>query len=532
MPTQGTDGRGGGGGGAGGSVPGGLGARGGSGIVIVRYLANTTNTIDYADTTANDAFTNTSGTLAGKDVDTPSAALTYGISGGIPGSGDIATKAGTYGSLAVNTKSGAYTFAPNAASINALSASTTESYAVTVSDGTSTTTSNLVINLTGANDAPVNTVPGAQTVAEDTVLAFSGNTAISVADVDGNLASVGLMVTNGTLAVTLGTTGATISAGANNSATVTLAGTAAQINAALATLVYQGTLNFNGSDTLTVVATDALGATDTDTVAITVTTVNDAPTLAAGKVTFAQSAAFTVNTNGEVALTETSLVPPGAKVLGVTLNLEYSTYWSWDAVSGCYVRLNGTTFGPLGWTGVGTANNFVAVERKYAGPLPGYNAGSANTWTFGSAWNPTNLRNVTITVYYEATGEPALVLNGTEDTPVSFTAGIFENAFKDVEGAPLASLTVVTLPATGALKLSNVAVTPGQVIAAANLGNLTYEPASNDNGTKTFTVTASDGSLSSAAATVTINLAAVGSLPPGFAFITRCRPWRARVSAT
>jgi len=86
-------------------------------------------------------------------------------------------------------------------------------------------------------------------------------------------------VTKGTLAVTLGTTGATISAGANNSATLTLAGTQTQINAALTTLTYQGTLDFNGSDTLTVVATDALGATGADSVAITVTPVTDPPVL-------------------------------------------------------------------------------------------------------------------------------------------------------------------------------------------------------------------------------------------------------------
>jgi len=42
-------------------------------------------------------------------------------------------------------------------------------------------------------------------------------------------------------------------------------------------LTYQGVLNFNGSDTLTVLSTDALGATDTDTVAITVTVVSDPP---------------------------------------------------------------------------------------------------------------------------------------------------------------------------------------------------------------------------------------------------------------
>ena len=62
----------------------------------------------------------------------------------------------------------------------------------------------------------------------------------------------------------------------NGTASVTIAGTAAQINAALAGLAYTGNLNFNGADTLTV-ATDDGTATDTDTIAITVNPVNDAP---------------------------------------------------------------------------------------------------------------------------------------------------------------------------------------------------------------------------------------------------------------
>ena len=66
----------------------------------------------------------------------------------------------------------------------------------------------------------------------------------------------------------------------NNSATLTLSGTEAQINATLATLSYQGGVNFNGSDTLTVLSTDSSASTHTDTVNITVTPVNDAPTVA------------------------------------------------------------------------------------------------------------------------------------------------------------------------------------------------------------------------------------------------------------
>ena len=141
-------------------------------------------------------------------------------------------------------------------------------------DGNGATDSDAVaITVTPVNDGPVNTVPGAQTVNEDTALSIGG---VSVNDVDGNLTTTQLTVTNGTVKVSLAG-GATISAGANGTSTLTLSGTQAQINAALASLSYQGNLNFNGRDTLTVPTTDAQRATDSDAVAITVSSVNDGP---------------------------------------------------------------------------------------------------------------------------------------------------------------------------------------------------------------------------------------------------------------
>src|SRR5262249_3479859 len=135
--------------------------------------------------------------------------------------------------------------------------------------------SGTLVNVTGniilPNTAPVNTVPGAQAASEDTSLSITG---ISVHDADGNLSTTKLTVTNGTLNVSLAG-GATISSGANSSATLTLSGTESQINAALATLSYQGSANFNGTDSLTVLSTDGSSATDTDTVTISVAAVND-----------------------------------------------------------------------------------------------------------------------------------------------------------------------------------------------------------------------------------------------------------------
>ena len=94
-----------------------------------------------------------------------------------------------------------------------------DSFDFTVDDGAGTTTTGTFNwTITNTNDAPVNTVPGAQTVNEDTALSITG---ISVNDVDGNLATTQLSVSNGNLTVSLAG-GATISAGTNGSNTLTL----------------------------------------------------------------------------------------------------------------------------------------------------------------------------------------------------------------------------------------------------------------------------------------------------------------------
>lgn len=144
----------------------------------------------------------------------------------------------------------------------------------------------LTFNVTAVNDAPVNTVPAAQTVNEDTNLAITG---LSVADVDAGSSNitVTLSVLHGTITVAAAT-GVTLDT--NGTASVTLTGTLAAINSALAAsngVVYRGVLNYNGADTLTMLTSDGSNTgtggalTDSDTVAITVTPVNDAPTASA-----------------------------------------------------------------------------------------------------------------------------------------------------------------------------------------------------------------------------------------------------------
>ena len=245
---------------------------------------------DQANSSSLGATSNLYGTLSGSDADTGTT-LTYDISGSSAASytssasGSSVTynksKAGTYGTLYLESTTGKYLYVADASLVNAIPSGTnpSESFTFSVSDGTASATTSYTVNITGANDNPnqdpINTVPTAQTVNEDTPLSISG---ISVTDSDGNLATTQLSVLQGTLTVSL-TGGATISSGTNGSSTLTLSGTETQINAALATLSYQGSSNYNGADTLTVLSTDGNGATDSDTVAITVSAVNDVSVL-------------------------------------------------------------------------------------------------------------------------------------------------------------------------------------------------------------------------------------------------------------
>ncbi|MFM8338061.1 MAG: LamG-like jellyroll fold domain-containing protein, partial [Opitutaceae bacterium] len=408
--------------------------------------------------------------------------------------------------------------------------------AVATNGGSSAFSSNTAIGTITVNTAPVAADGSLTTIAEDVADANNTGTAISAivagsSDADAGavkgMAVVAVDEANGKWFYTTNGGNAWLSlTGVSPTSARLLKGNDPNHN-----VRFVPNANYNGTAAFTFRAWDqtsgTAGATGdlstngaatafssaTGTATITITPVDDAPWLAASKVTLNRSSEFTPYPSAAVSLTEGASIPSGARVVGVTLNLEYSTYWSWNAYSYCSLLLNGSPVGALDWVGGATSGGFVSMEKKFVGPLTAYNPGAVNTWTFGSEWNETTLRKVTITIHYEAAGEPAVLLTGLEDAPVAFTAAMFENAFKDIEGSALASIKVLTLPGPGTLRLNGVAVAVDQVILPAELGALTYEPVLNENGPKSFTVTASDGALSSSVATVTVSLVAVNDAP-------------------
>ncbi|NLG26601.1 MAG: DUF11 domain-containing protein, partial [Chloroflexi bacterium] len=131
------------------------------------------------------------------------------------------------------------------------------------------------------NDAPVNSVPAGFSVAEDTA---SPAMAFSIADPDAgaNQIQFALSALHGSLMLDV-TDSLTIVGGANGTYAITATGTLTDVNVALGGVSYLGDTDFSGSDAITLTSNDLGHAgeggplSDTDTVAVTVTGVNDAP---------------------------------------------------------------------------------------------------------------------------------------------------------------------------------------------------------------------------------------------------------------
>ena len=108
------------------------------------------------DTVNFDTFASSPGTFSASKGSTSGSILTFGISGGSALVGDATydvSKTGQFGTLYLNSKTGAYNFIPNNDAINALKASTTQSFTITGSDGSLSVDQTFSISIFGADDA-------------------------------------------------------------------------------------------------------------------------------------------------------------------------------------------------------------------------------------------------------------------------------------------------------------------------------------------------------------------------------------------
>ncbi|WP_374539336.1 VCBS domain-containing protein, partial [Chitinimonas taiwanensis] len=267
-------------------------------------------------TVTEDGNLNASGTLSVADVDSGEAVFQT-----------PASLTGSYGSFTFNTSTGAWTYAANNGALQSLAAgqSVTDTLVVKSADGTAT--QNVVVTLNGANDAPTGT-NNTFTIQEDGSKSFAAAD-FGFSDVDSSDSLKAVRIDSLPTAGSLTLGGVAVTAGQLISA------------AQLGSLVFTPAANANGSNyaNFTFSVQDQANAFDTapNTISISVSAVNDAPTAAGGLVSGTEDTALVFNwTNFNVADVDSSAASLGIKISSLPADglLQYSTNGtSWQTVS-------------------------------------------------------------------------------------------------------------------------------------------------------------------------------------------------------
>jgi VCBS repeat-containing protein len=385
--------------------------------------------------------------------------------------------------VATVASNGSFTYQPNP------NFSGTDSFTYELSDGTSSDTATVFITVTGINDAPVNTVPAGQTTPEDTSLLFVSGIGISVADVDAGASNVQvtLTVTNGTLTLTStpapGTTG-------NGTSTIVMTAPLNVINNALINLRFDPAPNFNspssGQNAVLTIVTNDLGNTgtggplsDTDTVTIVVSEVNDAPVAVTDAIATAED---TPNAFAATLLSANDSPGPSNES---TQTLTVTGVSATSAQGGTVMLVAGViTYSP--------AANFNGADSfTYTVTDNGTTNGAA------APLSSVGTVNVNVTEVNDAPVANGDAITAVEDTPNVFAASTLttnDTAGPANESAQTLTVTAVVSPTTQG----------GTVSLAA--GNITYTPPAGYNGPDSFQYTVTDnGTTNGAAAPLSVN---------------------------
>jgi hypothetical protein len=300
-------------------------------------------------------------------------------------------------------------------------------------------------------------------------------------------------------------------------------------------LTYTPNANFNGTDSFTYTIDDGKGHTDTATVSVTVTAVNDPiGAVVPGPVGNVpeDSVDFAV-TGMSITDVDSALAPAG--VYSVTLSSTQGTLTLTTTTGLTFDTGDGSGDATMTFHGTLSDINTALATAKYS-PNANY-SGSAQimlqatdiynsvvaTGT-GAATTDSKSINVTVVAVNDApeggTGNDAAPMVGVAYT---FTAADFSDGMTDPNDSPanaFAGVKITTLPgaAAGVIKLNGVAIGAGAMVTKTQLdnGNLTFEAAAGTAGTSpTFTFQVQDNGgtansgvdLDPSANTFTLNIA-------------------------
>ncbi len=381
--------------------------------------------------------------------------------------------------------------------------------------GAKTDSATVALTVDSVNDVPVNTVPGAQTLDEDTTRSMD----LGVADPDAGDLSIRISVLHGTL--TLGGTGGLSNLSGNGTSTVTFEGTPAEATAALTDLAYAPSRHYNGSDTLTLKSDDGT-ATDTDTVAITVSAVNDAPVNA-----LPANASLDEDASHSFAAAGVSDADAGSDDIEVHLDVDHGRI-ALDGTSGLTFTAGANRTGSMTFTGSQNAADAALSGMVYT---PAANYFGSDTLDMATS----DLGNNGPGTQTDS-DSTAISIASVADRPVNTVPGA-QSAVENtpltlgtvsVQDADTASLKVtldvdhgtLTLPSTTGLTFTTgdgsgdatMVFSGSQPALNDALDGIEYTPTNGYVGSDTLTVTSDDGALSDTD-TVAISVQALNKAP-------------------
>jgi PKD domain/Bacterial cadherin-like domain/Bacterial Ig domain len=409
------------------------------------------------------------------------------------------------------------TYVPNA---NYNTAATADTFKFKANDGTVDSSNEATVSVTvnAVNDAPVNSVPGAQqSTNEDTALTFNSanNNLISISDVDAgttNSVKVTLSVPNGTLTLS-GTSGLTfLSGNGTNDSNMAFTGTISNINSALNGMSFTPNANVNGPSPL-IVNTDDQGNTgsggaqiDSDAVSILVNPVNDAPSFTKGADQAKDEDAGAQTVTGWATNISAGPADENGQTVSfqVTNNSNPSLFSAGPAVSS-----NGT----LTYTPAANANGTATVTLRAQD-----NGGTANGGVDTSA---TQTFTITINAVND---KPSFTSKGNDQVDEDFGPRTVPGWVTTFNPGPVNESTqnvddYIVTDAAGNAVNSNLFTSGGQP-DVSNDGTLSYTPAPDANGSITLKVkvrdnggTANNGQDTSDAQDLTITVNPVNDAP-------------------
>ena len=322
-----------------------------------------------------------------------------------------------------------------------------DSFTYIAHDGSLDADSSTIVNITvnPINDAPTLTASQSETTSEDNALNFTLN---SGSDIESS--PLNYSVVTGPGQGVLNCDG-----GTSQSCT------------------YTPNLNYNGSDSFTYKVDDGELDSNIATVNLTVTTVNDPPTMGSDQ-------NLSLNEDNPLNLTLNN----ASDVDGDSLGYKIITPPSHGVLSSC----------------ITTGSYGTDLSCTYT-PNGNYNGPDSFTYIANdSSLDAQNVATVSLTIV-SVNDAPTLGATQSEttneDTPITFNL----NSGTDVESDPLTYI-VVAPPATGTLSCNG-----------GSSRECTFTPSLNFNGSETFTYKVNDGELDSNIATVTLTVNSVNDAP-------------------